>query len=342
MSKIVNYSPHFMGIFFLRKRHHYLITVFLGVIFCSKANMGFGTAIAKALELQTLIMPTHKLLVLRLLFMLSDFILLNICFFVGFHLSNEYIAEPNMSFFQDNILIVNTIWFLCTVLFGLYNEYTIYTLKDIYRATWRSILLHAVVFQLFVVFTFNGNFPKYIILAFYFLFVVFFLISRLTSKGLEKILKFDFNGRKTNILAIASIGGHWVELLRLMPLFKENNVTFISNKANLKDSVKGHKFHIVPDANKDEKFNLVKCTASVVWYVLLTRPQVIISTGAAPGLLGILTGKILGIKTIWIDSIANVDKLSLSGSIATRIADRVYTQWDHLSTHRVVFSGNIL
>ena len=76
--------------------------------------------------------------------------------------------------------------------------------------------------------------------------------------------------------------------------------------------------------------------------VAVLRPGVIITTGAAPGLMGIIIGRIFGAKTIWIDSIANVEKLSLSGRIAVKIADRVYTQWSHLSTNRVVYSGNLL
>jgi len=144
------------------------------------------------------------------------------------------------------------------------------------------------------------------------------------------------------ILAIASIGGHWIQLLRLMPLFKENEVTFISTKPNLSDMVKGHKFITIPDANRNKRINLCKCILSVTWHVITIRPQVIISTGAAPGLIGISIGKLLGAKTIWIDSIANAEKLSMSGNIATKIADRVYTQWEHLASSKVIFNGNIL
>jgi len=144
------------------------------------------------------------------------------------------------------------------------------------------------------------------------------------------------------VLAIASIGGHWVQLLRLMPLFKSNNVTFISTKSSLKDTVDGFKYYAVPDANRRTKFELVKCCMSILYVILVLKPNIIITTGAAPGLFAIAIGRIFGIKTVWIDSIANVEKLSLSGKIAIKVADRVYTQWEHLSTPRIVFAGNIL
>jgi hypothetical protein len=43
-----------------------------------------------------------------------------------------------------------------------------------------------------------------------------------------------------------------------------------------------------------------------------------------------LFGRLLGCKTIWVDSIANVDELSLSGQQAGRFADLWLTQWEHL------------
>ena len=145
------------------------------------------------------------------------------------------------------------------------------------------------------------------------------------------------------ILAIASIGGHWIQLLRLKPLFDEHEVIFMSTNPKFSEMVKGHKFYYVPDSNRKSKLNLAKSFLSASWLIFFKiRPNIVITTGAAPGLMGILLGKLIGAKTIWIDSIANVDKLSLSGSIALKIADRVYTQWEHLATFNVIYSGSIL
>ena len=58
---------------------------------------------------------------------------------------------------------------------------------------------------------------------------------------------------------------------------------------------------------------------------------VVISTGAAPGFFGLAFGKLLGARTIWIDSMANVEELSLSGRQVRRFADLWLTQWPHLA-----------
>ena len=69
----------------------------------------------------------------------------------------------------------------------------------------------------------------------------------------------------------------------------------------------------------------------ILWILLRTRPHIVVSTGAAPGYFAVRLGKLLGARTIWIDSIANVEKLSLSGQRIGRHADLWLTQWPHLA-----------
>ena len=79
------------------------------------------------------------------------------------------------------------------------------------------------------------------------------------------------------------------------------------------------------------KLRLVYQASMVLWAVVRSRADVIVSTGASPGFFAMLFGRLLGRKTIWVDSIANVDELSLSGKQAGRFADLWLTQWEHLA-----------
>lgn len=144
------------------------------------------------------------------------------------------------------------------------------------------------------------------------------------------------------VLAVASKGGHWVELLRLLPAFSGMEMVYISTDPNLAVTVEGSKFYNVPDANRWNKFKLVKIFMIVFKIVYKERPKFVISTGAAPGLMALMAGKMLGIKTIWIDTIASAEKLSLSGRIALKFVDRLYTQWPDLSGPKIIYAGNIL
>jgi hypothetical protein len=73
------------------------------------------------------------------------------------------------------------------------------------------------------------------------------------------------------------------------------------------------------------------------------RPDVVISTGAAPGFLALRLGRLLGARTIWVDSVANGEELSMSGKLAGRYADLWLTQWEHLAHEGgPQFRGNVL
>ncbi|MEP4153274.1 MAG: glucuronosyltransferase, partial [Lentilitoribacter sp.] len=61
------------------------------------------------------------------------------------------------------------------------------------------------------------------------------------------------------------------------------------------------------------------------------RPNIVISTGAAPGFFALKLAKIMGAKTIWVDSIANAETLSLSGEKIAGSADIWLTQWEHIA-----------
>lgn len=87
----------------------------------------------------------------------------------------------------------------------------------------------------------------------------------------------------------------------------------------------------LPDCNKDRPFRSIWCAVAALGMLIRLRPDVVISTGAAPGLFCILFGRLVGAKTLWIDSVANADQLSLSGRMASKIAHECLTQWEHLA-----------
>jgi UDP-N-acetylglucosamine:LPS N-acetylglucosamine transferase len=144
------------------------------------------------------------------------------------------------------------------------------------------------------------------------------------------------------VLAVASAGGHWTQLLRISLAFEALDVVFVSTNQVFKSTVDGRKFYKISDASRWNKFQLMKAFIQMLRIIKREKPHALITTGAAPGLMGILAAKLCGVKTIWIDSIANVEELSLSGKIALRFADRVYTQWPKLSGKHIYYNGNIL
>ena len=150
-------------------------------------------------------------------------------------------------------------------------------------------------------------------------------------------------GRPTKILAIASGGGHWIQLLRLRPAFLGADITYASVNAALAADVAGHRFYRFPDANRQKKLALLMQVLRIAWILLSVRPDVVVSTGASCGYIAIRIGSMLGARTLFIDSIANAERLSLSGHMACRHANLMLTQWPHLaSSEGPKYEGSVL
>ena len=133
------------------------------------------------------------------------------------------------------------------------------------------------------------------------------------------------------VLAIASGGGHWQQLMQLRPAFEKQPATYMTTDPAYAVDVPGCDVFVVTDANKDVPLKLIRSACEVLLQVIKIRPDVVISTGAAPGLFGIMFGRLIGARTIWVDSIANAETVSLSGRIALKFAHVVLTQWPHLA-----------
>jgi UDP-N-acetylglucosamine:LPS N-acetylglucosamine transferase len=139
--------------------------------------------------------------------------------------------------------------------------------------------------------------------------------------------------KKTRILAVSSGGGHWIQLLRLRPAFADTDVTFASVGESRAADVEPAPYRTIPDANRAQKIKLLWLLLRLSWLVARVRPDVVISTGAAPGYFAVRIGRMMGARTLFLDSIANAEELSLSANLAKRHCDLVLTQWPHLADH---------
>jgi UDP-N-acetylglucosamine:LPS N-acetylglucosamine transferase len=138
-------------------------------------------------------------------------------------------------------------------------------------------------------------------------------------------------GKRLRVLAVASGGGHWTQLLRLRPAFEGHDVTYVTVREGYRSQVAGSPFHCIRDATRHDKAALLQVALQLAWILLRTRPDVVVSTGAAPGYVAIRLGKWLGCRTAWIDSIANAETVSMAGQLAQPHADLWLTQWPHLA-----------
>lgn len=88
--------------------------------------------------------------------------------------------------------------------------------------------------------------------------------------------------------------------------------------------------------------------AGVFWrafrFVLRERPDVIVTTGSLPLAMVCFFVKIFRGKVVWIDSVAQIEGLSMSGRLVRRFADRCFAQWPGVAARyrNVTYAGELL
>lgn len=138
--------------------------------------------------------------------------------------------------------------------------------------------------------------------------------------------------QRRKILAISSGGGHWVQLCRLREALEGHEVIFATVHEQYRGDVPPDAgFYKIRDATRWDRFGLVVLVFQILRILVAVRPDVIVSTGAAPGYFALRFGKWLGARTVWIDSVANVDGMSMAGLKVKDYADLWLTQWEHLA-----------
>lgn len=134
------------------------------------------------------------------------------------------------------------------------------------------------------------------------------------------------------ILAVSSGGGHWVELRRIIPAFEGCEVVYASTEPECDADLGDHRFYSVRNVTRRNRLAFAVTIRQIHGILARERPDLVVTTGAAPGLVALVLGKRrFGCRTIWIDTIANAEKMTLSGRLARPFADAWLVQWPHLA-----------
>ncbi|MGM7721706.1 PssD/Cps14F family polysaccharide biosynthesis glycosyltransferase [uncultured Metabacillus sp.] len=152
------------------------------------------------------------------------------------------------------------------------------------------------------------------------------------------------------ILFTSSTGGH---LEQLKVLVNELNVgketeryvlieksPFENKFLNVKDV-----FYFVQQDRKDKYFifKFIKNIFTAFNVLRKVKPDFLLSTGAGATLPVIVLAKLFGTKVIYIESLAKINNLTITGKISSKFANRFYVQWNELS-HKIpntVYKGRL-
>ena len=131
---------------------------------------------------------------------------------------------------------------------------------------------------------------------------------------------------------VASSGGHLLELTSLRAAWGDHHhfwVSFPTQDAEtlLADEQRVWAHH---PTNRNLKNLLKNCW--LAWRTLRReRPDAVISTGAGVAVPFLLLGRLLGMRTVYVESVARIDGLSLTGRLVYPFVHRFYVQWPELA-----------
>lgn len=149
-----------------------------------------------------------------------------------------------------------------------------------------------------------------------------------------------------NICLVSSSGGHFEQLLRLLPLLDRYSGYVVTEDTGYDLDLPGRRVYRVPPMDRTDKGILCEVVTSLreAWRILrIERPDVIISTGALPAIPTLVLGKLLGSKIVYLESFAKVNTPNKAGRLVYRFADRFYVQWEPMLKYypKAIYKGGI-
>lgn len=157
--------------------------------------------------------------------------------------------------------------------------------------------------------------------------------------------------KKKKVMFISSKGGHFVELMKLKPLFNDYDYTIVTEgKANREKLKKeyGKKINFLIYGTKSHiwsyififPINIIK---SLILFIKI-KPKYIITTGTHTAVPMCYIGKIFGSKIIYIETFANIHRKTKAGKLVYPIADLFLVQWEQMLElyPKAIYGGPII
>ena len=133
------------------------------------------------------------------------------------------------------------------------------------------------------------------------------------------------------VCLVGSSGGHLSQLYMLRPFWKNKNhfwVTF--NKEDAKSLLENERvYYCYYPTNRNLK-NLIRNTWIAFKVLRKEQPDLIISCGAAVAVPFFWLGKLLGVKTIYIEVFDRINSPTITGRLVYPVTDCFVVQWEEM------------
>lgn len=133
------------------------------------------------------------------------------------------------------------------------------------------------------------------------------------------------------ICFVGSSGGHLFHLYLLKPFWQDKErfwVTF--EKEDALSLLEGEQLYFCYGPSNRSLKALFINTWRAVKILRKEKPDLIVSSGAAPAVPFFWLGKLMGAKTIYIEVFDRLDAPTISGRLCYPVADRFIVQWEEM------------
>ena len=130
------------------------------------------------------------------------------------------------------------------------------------------------------------------------------------------------------IALVCSHGGHLTEMLYLMDVFEGHDVFFVTYESPRTKNLRYRKYLL-----KNIGTNPLRMLLAFLKFFRIfhkEKPKIVVSTGSEIAIPAFYLAKLLGIKTVFIESWCRVKNPSGTGIIVYHVSDMFLVQWPQL------------
>ena len=151
----------------------------------------------------------------------------------------------------------------------------------------------------------------------------------------------------SKICLISSCGGHYMELMQLLPAIEDKDYYIVTEKnVASTGSVKKHPHYFLVQQERSGISFILKFSINILLsliYFIIEHPTTIITTGAGAAYPTCLLTRIFKRRIIYIESFAKLNSESVTGKMVYLFADYFFIQWPELKNiyPKGIYSGTV-
>ncbi|MFA5238855.1 MAG: PssD/Cps14F family polysaccharide biosynthesis glycosyltransferase [Phycisphaerae bacterium] len=159
-----------------------------------------------------------------------------------------------------------------------------------------------------------------------------------------EILALVNTNKKLRICVACSTGGHLVEVRQLAPVYgKYEHFYFTFSGGVAEELKKTDRVRAIPNIVRRNPLSWIVGAVLSAHAVLTERPDVVITTGAGIVVFFCVFAKLLGAKVIFIESMARIERPTLTARFLYPFSDLFIVQWPGLQKYfpRAKYMGRL-